>query len=141
VTVVVVVMIVAVMTVSMSAIIVILIAAVVAVVIFIPPVIMLYAAVTSVPITAIEAFAVMARSDPACALVRGPGPIAFVPAITATGGIPVTANPDEVRSGLLGNHRDHPWRGWRKNSDANRDLSAGGVRAGEQECEEQAASE
>jgi len=141
VTVVVIVMIVAVMTVSMSAIVVILIASVVAVVIFIPPVIMLYAAVTSVPITAIEAFAVMARSDPARALVGWPGPVTFMPPITAAGGIPVTANPDEVRTGLLGNYRDHPWRGWRKNPDANRDLSAGGVGAGEQECEEQAASE
>src|SRR5260221_5726113 len=129
------------MTVSTSAIVVILIAAVVAVVIFIPPVIMLYAAVTSVPITAIEAFAVMARSDPTCALVRWAGPIAFMPAITATGGIPVTANPDEVRTGLLWNHCHHPWRGWCKNPDANRDLIAGGVRAGEQECEEQTASE
>jgi lysylphosphatidylglycerol synthetase-like protein (DUF2156 family) len=125
----------AVVIVAMTMIIVIVIAAMIAVTIAIPFVIVLEAAVISVPITGIKPLAVVTRADPVGALVGRSAPVAFVPAIVSAHGIPVTINPDEVRARLRGKHSDHTRRWRRTNGDTNHDLSVRGARAGEQKCE------
>ena len=120
-----------VVVVAMAVVIVILPAVVIAaIVFFVPTMIVLYAATFAFPIAVIEAFAIVARPDPAGAFIRRPGPVALMPAVMAANGIPVTANPDELRSGLSGKHCNHARRRWRANSDADRDLRVRGVGAG-----------
>ena len=112
------------------------VAAMIAVMIFIPTVIMFYAAVFAFPITVVEAFAIVTWADPAGAGVRRARPVAFMPAIVSTHGIPITANPDKIWSWLLRNHGNHAWRWWCANPYADRDLSVCGVRASKQKCEQ-----
>jgi len=114
------------MTVTVTAISVIMIATVIAVMVVIPFVTVLDTAVRAFPVTVVEPSSIMARSDPAGTLIRRAAPIAFMPAIVASGRIPVAANPCKFRAGLCGNHGDDAWLGWRTNTDANRYLRASG---------------
>src|SRR5260370_39508412 len=90
------------MAVPVIMVVVIVIAAVIAFMIVIPFMIVLDAAMLTVPIAVIEALSVVARADPTCAFIGWPAPRAFVPAIVAFYGIPVAANPDEFGGGLFG---------------------------------------
>ena len=112
-------------TMAVTVIVVILIAAVIAFVIVVPFMVVFKTTVWAIPITGIEPLAIMARADPTGAFIRRPAPIAFMPAIVSSGGIPVAANPDEFGSGLRGDDGDNARRGRRANTDANRDLRAG----------------
>jgi hypothetical protein len=114
------------MAVTVIVIVVILIVAVIAFVIVVPFMVVFETTVRAIPITGIEPLAIMARADPTGAFIRRPAPIAFMPAIVSSGGIPVAANPDEFGSGLRGDDGDNARRGRRANADANRDLRAGG---------------
>src|SRR5579863_1266499 len=119
----------------MTVVFVIVVPAMIAVMLAVPSVIVFYAAVIAIPVTCVKAFAVVARANPAGAGVWRPRPVAFMPSIAAADGIPVTADPDEVRSGLIGKHRDHSWGRWRADANTYGDLSARGVRAGKQKCD------
>ena len=101
----------------------ILVAAMIAVMIFIPTVIMFYAAVFAFPVAVVEAFAIVTWADPVGATVRRARPVAFMPAIMSTYGIPIAANPDKIWSWLLRKHGNHAWRRWRANPYADRNLS------------------
>lgn len=118
----------------MTVVFVIVVPAMIAVMLAVPSVIVFYAAVVAIPVTCVKAFAVVARANPAGAGVWRPRPVAFMPSITAANGIPVTADPDEVRSGLIGKHCDHSWGRWRADLDADCDLRVCGVGASEQKC-------
>jgi hypothetical protein len=111
---------------AVTVIVVILIAAVIAIVIVVPFMVVFETTVWTIPITGIEPLAIMARADPTRAFIRRPAPIAFMPAIVPSDGIPVAANPDEFGSGLRGDDSDNARRGRRANTDTNRDLRAGG---------------
>jgi hypothetical protein len=113
-------------TVAMIMVIVIVIAAVIAVMIVVPFMAVFDAAVWTIPIAVIETLAIVARADPASAFIGWKAPIAFVPAIVAFGGIPVTADPHEFGRGLCGNDGDHTRLGWRTDADPDRYLRAGG---------------
>jgi hypothetical protein len=102
--------------------------------------VVLEATVRTVPVASIKSLAIMAWFDPTCALIGWPRPIAFVPAVMAADGVPVTANPDEIRSRLRGEDNNHTRRGWRTDANTDGNLSVCGVGAGKQEREEQAAS-
>src|SRR5260370_28522867 len=108
----------------MTVVIVIMIATVIAVMVVIPFVIVLDTAVPAFPVTVVEPSSIVARADPAGTLIRREAPIAVMPAIVASGRIPVAANPCKFRTGLCGNHGDDAWLGWRTNTDANRYLRA-----------------
>jgi len=114
------------MAVTVTMVIVIMIAAVIAIMIVIPFMVMLDAAMRAFPIAVIEPLSIVARADPASAFVGWLAPIAFMPAIVASGGIPVAADPDEFGSGLCGNHCDDTRFGRRTNTDPNRYLRASG---------------
>ena len=111
-------------------------AAMIAVVIFIPTVVVFYAAAFAFPVAVIEAFAVVTRTNPARACVRRARPVAFMPAIMSAHGIPITANPDEFRSGLRWKDSNYARRGWRADPDADRDLSVCGVGSCQQKGEQ-----
>ena len=88
----------------------------------IPVVIMFNAATASVPIPTVIPFAVVVRRDPTSALIRWPGPIAFVPSIMSSHGIPITPHPHASRIWhRRGNHSNRRRR-WRANNDTNGDL-------------------
>ena len=114
------------MTVTVTVVIVIMIATVIAVMVVIPFVIVLDTAVPAFPVTVVEPSSIVARADPAGTLIRREAPIAVMPAIVASGRIPVAANPCKFRTGLCGNHGDDAWLGWRTNTDPNRYLRASG---------------
>jgi hypothetical protein len=113
-------------TVAMTMVFVIVIAAVIAVMIVVPFMVVFDAAVWTIPIAVIETLAIVARADPASAFIGWKAPIAFVPAIVAFGGIPVTADPHEFGRGLHRNDGDHTRLGWRTDADPNRYLCASG---------------
>ena len=114
------------MIMAVTVIVMITIAAVVAIMIVVPFVAVFEAAVRTFPVAVIVALPIVSRTDPASAFIWRAAPITFVPAIMATGGIPISANPDKFRSGLRGNHGDDTWLGWSADADADRDLSVSG---------------
>jgi len=90
-------------------------------VLVVPLVVVVNVSVRAIPITGVEAATFVARSNPARATVGRAGPIAFMPAIAAGVGIPVTADPEELRAGLSG-HDDDGARWWGRanlNTDGN----------------------
>ena len=115
------------MTVTVTVtVVVIMIATVIAVMVVIPFVIVRDTAVRTFPVTVVVALSIMARADPEGTLIRRAAPIAVMPAIVASGRIPVAANPCKFRTGLCGNYGDDAWLGWRTDTDANRYLRASG---------------
>ena len=113
-------------TVVMIMIVVVLVPTVVAFVIVIPFMVVLDAAMFTFPIAVVEAFSVVARADPASTFIGWPAPIAFMPAIVTSGGIPVAADPDESGFGLRGDDGHNTRLGRSANADANRDLRVSG---------------
>jgi hypothetical protein len=71
------------------------------VVVAVPVVIMFNTAAISFPVTHKEPFAVVVRRNPTSALVGWASPIAFMPFIVPSHGIPITLHPHE--------HRTWPW--------------------------------
>lgn len=89
----------------------------------IPMMVVVKAAARAVPIAGIETAAVVARRNPAGASVRRTAPITFVPAVVAGHGIPIAADPHEIRCGLRGHDNDGTRRGRRADLDPNGNLS------------------
>jgi len=101
--------------------------------ILVPMMIVVKAAARAVPIASVKAPAVVARSDPTSSRVGRTTPIAFVPTIVSGNGIPIAADPHEIRRRLLGHDNDRTRGRWRADLDANRNLSFCG-NACQQEC-------
>src|SRR5262249_14815948 len=94
----------------------------------IPVMVVFEPAMRTVPVAAAKATAFMARSDPVRAGVRRTSPVALVPNIAAVCGVPVTINPDELRS--RANRYDIMPRRWgRPNLNSDRDLGSRMMRA------------
>jgi hypothetical protein len=91
---------------------------IVAVMIVIPSVIVLYTAVLAVPIACIELLTIVVRTYPARTLIRGPAPIALMPAIVSRHRIPVAPNPQIVRAWLRRLNMDYARRRRRTNPDS-----------------------
>jgi hypothetical protein len=114
------------MAVTVIVIVVVLVPAVIAFVIVVPFMTVFNAAMFTFPVAVVEAFSVVARADPASTFIGWLAPIAFMPAIVTSGGIPVAADPDESGSGLHGDDGDNARLGRSANADANRDLRVSG---------------
>jgi hypothetical protein len=108
-----------------------------AVVITIPLVIVLLAAVISVPIAVVELAALIPGSHPASAGIRCAGPVAFMPFVMVSYGVPVARNPQVFRAGTDRNNSHSARRGRRPDPDSNRDLGAKHRHAGQQSYGEQ----
>ena len=95
-------------------------AIVIAVMVAIPAMVMIEAAMRTIPVAGVEAAAFMARADPVRAGVRWTSPISFMPDVAAVYGIPVALDPGEF--GTRANRDDVMPRRWRRpdlNSDHN----------------------
>ena len=114
------------MAVTVIMIAVILISAVVAFMIVVPFMTVFNAAMWAFPITVIETLAIGTRPDPASTSIGWPAPIAFMPAIVTSGGIPVATDPNEFGPGLCRDDGDNIWFGGRANTDPNRYLRVSG---------------
>jgi len=114
------------MAMAVTVIVVVLVPAVIAFVIVVLFVTVFNAAMFTFPIAVVEAFSVVARADPASTFIGWPAPIAFMPAIVTSGGIPVAADPNEFGPGLCRDDGDNTWFGWRTNTDPNRYLRVSG---------------
>src|SRR5580704_3872690 len=97
---------------------------IIAVMIAVPAMVVLAAAVFSVPVAGVKAFAVMTMAYPARTLVGRPCPIALMPPITTSYGIPVTAYPDITWPGAYRLDSYHSRRWGRPDPDSDSDLSA-----------------
>jgi hypothetical protein len=93
-----------------------------AVVITIPLVVVLFAAVISVPIAVIELAALIPGTHPASAGIRCASPVAFMPFVTVSYGIPVARDPEVFRTRTDRNNSHNTRRGRRPDSDSNGDL-------------------
>ena len=82
----------------------------------VPTVVMVSPAAVSFPITGVKLATLIARSNPARAAIRRPGPIAVVPAIAPSIGVPVAIDPHVVRAGRSRPSVYHP--GWRRGTDS-----------------------
>jgi len=92
-------------------------AAAVVIAVAVPAVIVVEAAARAVPITGVETFAVMARADPARALVRRLRPVAVMPNVVAADRVPIALDPEISWTGF---HRTHSVDArWRRRSDLN----------------------
>jgi len=89
----------------------------------VPTVIVVYAAVVTFPVAFEKAVAVMVRPDPACPRIRRTGPIALMPAVVAVDRIPVSVNPDVIRTRCDRPRAKHSRRRWRADSNADGELS------------------
>jgi hypothetical protein len=88
----------------------------------VPVMIVFNTAAISFPVTHKETFAVVVRRNPASSLVRWSTPIAFMPLVMLSCGIPITFHPHEIRSRPFWEHPNHPdWR-WRPNCNSNGNL-------------------
>ena len=97
---------------------------VISVVAMVRVVIVLNTAAISFPVTRVIPFAVVTRANPASALVGRPSPIAFMPLVMVSHGIPIGLDPHIFRAGTDRNHSHDPRGRGRPDSDSNRDLSA-----------------
>src|SRR5882672_8557394 len=88
-------------------------------------VIVVEAAARAIPITGIEASAIVARTDPARAFIRRTSPIASVPDVTAADRVPVAFDPTVFGFGAGADWTDcvdARWR-WRSDLDADGNLA------------------
>jgi hypothetical protein len=97
-------------------------AVVIPVVAAVPVMIVLHAAVFSFPITRVVSFAVMALANPASSLVWWSSPIASMPPVMVSYGIPITLDPNELRTWSFRHSYNNPGRRWRSNDDSNGNL-------------------
>src|SRR6516165_10131289 len=95
---------------------------VVSIVVMVRVVVVLNAARISFPVTRVVPFAVMVRANPASPFVGWSSPVAFVPLIMVSHGIPIALYPHELRSWPFWHDHSHSdWR-WLGNHDSNRYL-------------------
>ena len=95
---------------------------VIAVVVAIPMMVVLEAAVGAVPVAAVEATAFMARADPMRAGIRRTSPVTAMPDVIAVGGVPISLNPNELRTRT---DRDNIMSGRRRRANLNSDRDLG----------------
>jgi hypothetical protein len=86
--------------------------AVVAVVITIPTVVVLDAAMSSVPVARIELLTIVVRPYPMRSFIGWTCPVAVMPPIVVSDGIPIAFDPHEFRSRSRRHHMNdaRPWR-------------------------------
>jgi hypothetical protein len=98
------------------------IAMVVAVPVAIPAVIVFDTTMLPTPIPFVELSAIIPRTYPASSLIGRPGPIAIVPAVTVSCGIPVTIHPNVIsaRTDRTCVYYARAW--WRTDSDSEGNL-------------------
>ena len=94
----------------------------IAVMVAIPAMVVLAPTSLTLPISPIEALSIVARPYPPSTRIDRAGPISGMPPVVAPDGIPVTVNPDEVRTRPRRNG-NNPRRRRRTNSDSNRNLA------------------
>jgi len=85
-------------------------AVVIPIVVVVPVVIVFNTAAISFPVTRIEPFTVVVRHDPASSLVGWSSPIASVPPVMPSYGIPITLHPQELRTRPFWQNPNHPSR-------------------------------
>jgi hypothetical protein len=101
----------------------------VAITVAIPVMIMVEAAAVTVPVTAVELAALIARSDPCGAGIRRPSPISSVPTISMAYRIPITVDPIIIRARGNGANTHHAGTWWRTNSNSHGYLRTVGRRS------------
>ena len=104
--------------------------AIVAVVTTIPVVVVRKVAARSIPIPGKIPFAIMTRANPNSAFEGRTGPVAIMPVVAMSDGIPIALNPDETgaRSVRLDEHHGRR-RGWCANLNSDRNVCReGGAR-------------
>ena len=104
---------------------------VIAVAVAIPAMVVLEAAPVAIPVATVKVFTFITGRNPARAAVRGAGPIAVVPSITASVGKPVTVYPHILGAGTRRLDANHSRRWRRANSHSDRDLRATDRQSGE----------
>jgi hypothetical protein len=108
----------------------------IAVVVVIPLVVMFEASSIAFPVTLKIEAAIVARSHPVCASIRGKSPIALVPTIVSVYRIPVTVDPNVVGPRTRRRYVHDPGSGRRANSNANTNLRVRAVTAEQKHCGE-----
>jgi hypothetical protein len=89
-------------------------------------VVVFHAAVRSLPVTDEVSFAVVARRNPTSSFVGWSSPIAFVPLVTLSYGIPITLHPREFRTRAYWRNPNHAgWR-WCPDDNSNGNLRVNG---------------
>jgi hypothetical protein len=91
--------------------------------VMVPMVVMVKAAVIAVPIAGVILAAFMARSYPMRSLVWRPCPIAGVPFVMPSDGIPVALNPYKIRPWTSRNYTNYARRRRIPDADSNGNLS------------------
>lgn len=89
---------------------------------FIPFMTMLHLAVVSFPIAIVEALSIMVRRHPTGAGVGWAGPVTFVPLVTGTHWVPITADPRVIGSRASRLKPKYPWWWRRADSYSDRQL-------------------
>jgi hypothetical protein len=90
--------------------------------ILVPMMVVVKTAARTVPIASVKAAAFMAGSDPTSASVGRTAPITFVPAVVSGDGIPIAADPHEIRCRLRRHDDNGARRRRRPDLNANRNL-------------------
>jgi hypothetical protein len=94
----------------------------IAVMVMVRAVIVFHPTVFAFPIAVVEPLSVMVRPHPASAFIWRAAPIALMPLVVVSHGIPIALDPNELRSRTV-RHNTHHARRWRRaNSDSNRNL-------------------
>ena len=104
-------------------IVVIVVAVEVAVMIMVRMMVVLKPSAISIPVTGEVSLSIMVRSNPMCAFIGRPGPIASVPFVVMSDWIPVTLDPNEVWPGSHGRYRNYA--GCRRSADYDSDRDLG----------------
>src|SRR5579862_8608297 len=94
----------------------------IAIVVLVRVMVVLYPPVLSIPVACEVLLPVMVWRNPTSALVRWPGPIALVPFVVTSHGVPIALDPDEVRPRTRRNHSHRSGRRRRTNPNADREL-------------------
>ena len=96
-------------------------AAAVVIAVAVPVMIVFKAAARAIPITGIETFAIVARTDPARTFIRRASPIAPVPNVTAADRIPIAFDPAVFGFGAGADWANGVDARWRRRSDLDAD--------------------
>ena len=92
------------------------------IVIMIPMMIMFYMSAVAIPVAGEEAFAVVMRRHPAGPGIGWQSPVAFVPPVMSSHRVPVTVDPNIIRTRCPRDYSQHARR-WRSaDRDSNRNL-------------------
>src|SRR2546429_4446785 len=93
----------------------------VAIMVPVPVMVVLEVAARTIPITGVEASAIVARTDPARAFIRRASPIAAVPDVMAAHRVPITIDPRVFVFGAGADWTHGVDARWRRRSDLNAD--------------------